>query len=38
MDDPARQQVMIEGTKQFSKVDAAEKIAQLLLSISTHHE
>ncbi len=38
MDDEARQQVMIEGTKQFAKVDAAEKIAQLLLSISTHHE
>jgi hypothetical protein len=29
---------MIEGSKQFAKTDAAEKIAQLLLSIATHHE
>lgn len=38
MQDPARQQLMIEGTKEFAKVDAAEKIAQLLLSIATHHD
>ena len=38
MSDPARQQLMIEGTKEFAKADAAEKIAQLLLSIATHHD
>ena len=38
MDDPARQQVMIQGTKDFAKFDAAEKIATALLSIATHHE
>lgn len=38
MTDPSRQQVMSEGSKQFAKTDAAEKIAQLLLSIATHHE
>lgn len=38
MQDPARQQLMIEGTKEFAKADAAEKIAQLLLSIATHHD
>lgn len=38
MSDPARQQLMIEGTKEFAKTDAAEKIAQLLLSIATHHD
>ncbi len=38
MQDKARQQVMIEGTKQFAKLDAAQKIAQALLSIATHHE
>ncbi len=38
IDDPARQQVMIQGTKDFAKFDAAEKIATALLSIATHHE
>lgn len=38
MQDEGRRNVMIEGAKQFTKTDAAEKIAQLLLSIATHHE
>ncbi len=38
MEDRSRQEKMIEGTKQFAKIDAADKIAQLLLSISTKHE
>ncbi len=38
MNDQGRQQVMIEGSKQFAKTDAAEKIAELLLSITTHHD
>lgn len=38
MSDASRQQVMAEGSKQFAKTDAAEKIAQLLLSIATHHD
>jgi UDP-N-acetylglucosamine--N-acetylmuramyl-(pentapeptide) pyrophosphoryl-undecaprenol N-acetylglucosamine transferase len=38
MTDPARQQLMIKGTNEFGKPDAAEKIAQLLLSIATHHD
>lgn len=38
MEDKARQEKMIEGTKEFAKTDAAEKIAQLLLSITTKHE
>lgn len=31
------QEKMIEGTRTFTKVDAADKIAQALLSIATHH-
>ena len=38
MNDPNRQQAMIEGAKNFTKVDAAEKIATLLLSIGSRHE
>ena len=38
MSDEARRQVMIEGARSFTKVDAAEKIATALLSIATHHE
>lgn len=38
MSDSSRRQLMIEGTKAFAKTDAAEKIAQLLLSIATHHD
>lgn len=38
MENATQREKMIEGTKQFAKTDAAEKIAQLLLSISTKHE
>lgn len=38
MEDKTRQEKMIEGTREFAKTDAAEKIARLLLSISTKHE
>jgi UDP-N-acetylglucosamine--N-acetylmuramyl-(pentapeptide) pyrophosphoryl-undecaprenol N-acetylglucosamine transferase len=36
--DPAHQAKMKEGAKAFAKSDAADKIAQLLLSISSHHD
>jgi UDP-N-acetylglucosamine--N-acetylmuramyl-(pentapeptide) pyrophosphoryl-undecaprenol N-acetylglucosamine transferase len=35
--DPAHQAKMKDGAKAFAKADAADKIAQLLLSISSHH-
>lgn len=38
MTDTAQQRKMIEGAKEFTKEDAAEKIAAALLSIATHHE
>ncbi len=38
MTDKARQEIMIESTKETVKLDASEKIATLLLSIATHHE
>lgn len=38
MDDPKKQQEMIAGTKNFAKVDAAEKIAQALLAIVAEHD
>lgn len=37
MSDKSLQAKMIEGTKTFTKPDAAEKIAQALLSIATKH-
>ncbi len=37
MADGSVQAKMIEGTREFTKPDAAEKIAQALLSIATHH-
>lgn len=37
MEDKSRREKMIEGTKEFAKRDASEKIAQLLLSICTKH-
>jgi UDP-N-acetylglucosamine--N-acetylmuramyl-(pentapeptide) pyrophosphoryl-undecaprenol N-acetylglucosamine transferase len=36
--DPAHQAKMKDGAKAFAKADAADKIAQLLLSISSHHD
>lgn len=38
MSNPEMQEKMIAGTKTFTKIDAAEKIAQALLSIAVHHE
>ncbi len=38
MTDPTRIKVMTEGSKEFARTDSAEKIAQLLLSIATHHD
>ncbi len=38
MTDPERQRKMIQGSQEFTKEDAAEKIATVLLSIATHHE
>lgn len=38
MSDVPTQMKMIEGAKQFTKPDASEKIAQVLLSITTHHD
>ena len=38
MQDATRREVMIEGTKEFAKIDAAEKIARLLLSIASKHD
>jgi UDP-N-acetylglucosamine--N-acetylmuramyl-(pentapeptide) pyrophosphoryl-undecaprenol N-acetylglucosamine transferase len=38
LSDPARQEVMIAGTKAFTKIDAAEKIAQAILSIAVKHD
>ncbi|HEY9585157.1 MAG TPA: UDP-N-acetylglucosamine--N-acetylmuramyl-(pentapeptide) pyrophosphoryl-undecaprenol N-acetylglucosamine transferase [Candidatus Paceibacterota bacterium] len=36
--DETRRSTMVAGAKQFAKTDAAEKIAQALLSISTKHD
>ena len=36
--DPVRQATMIEGTKKFATTDAADKIAQALLSIAAKHD
>jgi UDP-N-acetylglucosamine--N-acetylmuramyl-(pentapeptide) pyrophosphoryl-undecaprenol N-acetylglucosamine transferase len=38
LSDPERQRVMVEGTKKFAKIDAADKIAQALLSIAAKHD
>jgi len=38
LSDQARREKMAVGAKTFARADAADKIAQLLLSISSHHD
>ena len=38
MGDETKRATMTQGAQQFAKTDAAEKIAQLLLSITSHHD